>query len=327
MSKKVIENTTTSSIVSKIVNIHSQSTSVIFEDILNLYIATFSFGTQEKLYQEVRNRYSKTDFQELVHIYTKIVSVYYDYVEKKQDFDLLGDIYESLASSSKASALGQFFTPLVITKLLSLLAGISQTENIIFAQEPSCGSGRNCISAFNLNNNIVFNAIDVDRICVKMTAVNMHLYNMIGSEVIHGDSISGEVFGGYRIALDSPNIKFMFGELWNDFNQEKQEYILKTFENTKTIVIKEIYLNDIINTQSVNFILLQNRVHEINKYKSLFRLLDNYDKIEHIPPKEVNKDVLELEEGKQIKFASLKASDYNFKKTRKFENQISFFED
>lgn len=316
--------------VNQMLAIHRYSLSDIFVDLLDLYICMYSMGKMEKEYHEIIKKYTPKEIEILTKLIGIILINYSKYVKSNVDYDLLGSVYEFITSKYKSSALGQFFTPIHITKLMGLCVGIHEIKDeYVFANEPTVGSGRCCISAYNLNKNIIFSTTDLDKICVKMCAINMHLYQMIGSEVLHGDSLSLKFWGGFRIGLDYPDVKQMFGNAWDNIPVEKQNELLE-INKLPTMVIIPIKQEEIVVNTSYYYQNLKRECTVLMKFKNLFNIIsDNKDikcdeiqniqeQQEKIQEVEIIKEVLQISENKEMVF--------EFKKPKKFEQQISLFD-
>ena len=131
--------------------------------------------------------------------------------------DPFGDVYEYLVSSSKASALGQFFTPMHVCDFMALMI-LGEPEDIqIKGHEPSSGSGRNVLAFMKHyrkavrekdyhNANCIWWCIDLDPLCAKMTALNCVL-NDIDSVIFHGDTLALNMYAVYTVER-IPLVKF-----------------------------------------------------------------------------------------------------------------------
>ncbi|MDE6853750.1 MAG: SAM-dependent methyltransferase [Muribaculaceae bacterium] len=114
--------------------------------------------------------------------------------------DFFGELYESMfLGKSKASAMGQFFTPL---PLCQHMAALLQTPDARVIGEPSCGSGRNVLAHYQYADKtklFKYRCEDLDPTSVKMCALNMMINEMYGSVVCH-DSLDPNSFHfGYAI--------------------------------------------------------------------------------------------------------------------------------
>jgi hypothetical protein len=113
--------------------------------------------------------------------------------------DVLGTVYERFTEGSKSRrlALGQFFTPIPVCDLVVEVMGgdDSQPQSVL---DPGSGSGRLLISAAKrLHPDSLFTAIDKDRICADMSALNLLFFNLNGM-AMWGDALSSEFWGGYQ---------------------------------------------------------------------------------------------------------------------------------
>lgn len=104
-----------------------------------------------------------------------------DEMEKGQGFlDWFGAVYEEMfKGKSKASALGQFYTP---ESLCSLMAKITQPDGGT-VNDCACGSGRTLLAAFAETPKGKFQwyeAGDIDYISCKMCALNFMIHGMVG---------------------------------------------------------------------------------------------------------------------------------------------------
>lgn len=129
--------------------------------------------------------------------------------------DFFGELYESMfLGKSKASVMGQFFTPMPLCQAMASLIS-KDTRKIVtheIINEPSCGSGRNVLAHWqrcDKSHLIEYCCEDLDPTSVKMCALNMMINGMYGHVICH-DSLDPESFHfGYvineiRYPLPSP---------------------------------------------------------------------------------------------------------------------------
>ena len=121
--------------------------------------------------------------------------------------DLLGRCYEENASQSGRSNMGQFFTPEHLCTLMGQL--LKNTDDLeekedITVNDCASGSSRNLIAHCRMHPNnrlkAFYVAQDLDYTCVKMSVLNYIMFGMKGV-VIHMNTISMEVYRGYRVYL------------------------------------------------------------------------------------------------------------------------------
>lgn len=113
--------------------------------------------------------------------------------------DVLGTVYERFTEGAKSrrQALGQFFTPIPVCDLVAemMCSDDSQPQSVL---DPGSGSGRLLISAAKrLHPDSLFTAIDKDRVCADMSALNLLFFNMNGV-AMWGDALAGEFWDGYQ---------------------------------------------------------------------------------------------------------------------------------
>ncbi|MEZ3117799.1 N-6 DNA methylase [Halobaculum sp. MBLA0147] len=135
--------------------------------------------------------------------------------------DVIGEVYELAAQHrGKQEHLGQYFTPSGVTDLMSELTDESSTEPTestdydrgdmsadAIESRPwigdlgGCGSGRLLLpKAFETPAGI-FCGIDKDRICAKLAAINLALWNLDG-QVIHGNALTCEYQSVFNVYHD-----------------------------------------------------------------------------------------------------------------------------
>lgn len=114
--------------------------------------------------------------------------------------DFFGELYESLfLGKAKASAIGQFFTPMPLCQVMAYQLKSQETSVV---NEPACGSGRNILAHWQYADKtkfIIYRCEDLDPTSVKMCALNMMINGMYG-QVICRDALEPKSFHfGYAI--------------------------------------------------------------------------------------------------------------------------------
>jgi type I restriction enzyme M protein len=177
----------------------------VFDDFLTMAICCFSFGKMEEVYFQTIKGYSK---EELIHLSHLIGALIEDY-EKKSDsagcwYDGLGDFFMENNSKFGQDARGQFFTPEPVCEMMAQISKGEDEKEERFINDPACGSGRMLIAFDRIHPGNRFKNFyvgnDLDLRCVKMCVLNMFLYGLKGA-VIHMNSLSMDVYSGYRIYL------------------------------------------------------------------------------------------------------------------------------
>ncbi|WP_271407303.1 N-6 DNA methylase [Tenacibaculum soleae] len=159
----------------------------LFDDLLTILICCFARGTEEKLYFETIKKYEKKELQIFAKLLAELIIIYERAKHTETWADPLGEYYEALASGSKKSNFGQFFTP---KSICNLMAQITVNPNNWGAKinEPCSGSGRLILASNQITKGNYYVAQDLDAICCKMTAINMCLHEIRG-EVHNMDTL------------------------------------------------------------------------------------------------------------------------------------------
>ena len=139
--------------------------------------------------------------------------------------DILGPVHMELASKSKASNLGQFFTPKEVSKLMAYIAfsngDLFETQDTVRLHEPSVGSGATVLAALDVISEMNTDylgkvhvvAIDLDAQCCREFCLQM-LVNALEHEiqikelnVSHGNTLGPlrdlSYFWGYSTSKSS----------------------------------------------------------------------------------------------------------------------------
>lgn len=128
-------------------------------------------------------------------------------MERGDVLDWFGEQYEEqVKSRGKAEALGQFYTPMSLCKMMAEVSAEKQEyPEYITADDPACGSGRTLLALewamtkhYGPTNKRFYTAADIDHMSVKMCALNMMITGMCG-EVLCRDSLRMETFYGYEV--------------------------------------------------------------------------------------------------------------------------------
>ena len=131
------------------------------------------------------------------------------WAQTEQLEDTLGELYMEIISNYKASAMGQYFTPMSVSLLIAGIAlGSPTARKQQRFYEPTCGSGANILASVQVLEqeyksnrlNHVYWAGDLDLMCVKMCAVQCAL-NSVPLAVWHMDTLKLEVYGGYKVCF------------------------------------------------------------------------------------------------------------------------------
>jgi len=193
---------------------HRFSLGKVFDDFLTMTMCAVTPNLQTKKshyedeYLSTINYYKDS---ELRHEFPKALAYLILEMEERVDDslgnDVLGDFFEQNISNGRN---GQFFTP---NPICEFMASITQTDMVcddavehtepLRILDPACGSGRMLLAAHKRNGSQhKYYGIDIDRTCVKMTALNMFFNGMFGGEVMCANSLSPSDFViSYRISM------------------------------------------------------------------------------------------------------------------------------
>lgn len=137
-----------------------------------------------------------------------------DNMEKGQTSDILGSVYEELfQSKSKASSLGQFFTPCSLSDLMAKIS-YNPTEGRHAVNDCACGSGRTLLSHYMTASaneqkpkSHYYVGEDIDITSVKMCALNMMIHGMHGRAVRH-DTLRDPISFDYGFEINEVRYPF-----------------------------------------------------------------------------------------------------------------------
>lgn len=175
----------------------------LFDDLLTIIICCLARETEEELYFETIKKYTKEELEIFPKLLGELFLIYANAKVTEQWADPLGDYYEALASNSKKSAFGQYFTPKPLCNIMAqLIQEPNQWGKTI--NEPCAGSGRFILASNNFNPGNYFVAQDLDAICCKMTAINMCLHE-----------IRGEVHNMDTLRMDNIRLSYSINYDWH----------------------------------------------------------------------------------------------------------------
>lgn len=125
--------------------------------------------------------------------------------------EVLGAVYEHWGLTSKD--FGQHFTPHSLAHTMATMMMPDESDireatldDPLRILDPASGSGRLLVAAARQLATLdpeppaVYTAIDIDRTCAQMTAINFALFGVPGW-VIHGDALTLEIMNSWRILL------------------------------------------------------------------------------------------------------------------------------
>lgn len=158
--------------------------------------------TREARYMQLIQRYSRDELQAFPQMLGELTLALED-----RPSDVLGHAFHELELHNKWA--GQFFTPYDVCRMMAKMilggtdpAAIVAERGFVTAAEPAVGSGAMVIAlaeemreaGLNYQRQLHVTATDVDIKCVHMAYTQFSLLH-IPAIVVHGNSLSGEVFG------------------------------------------------------------------------------------------------------------------------------------
>ena len=178
----------------------------IFRDFITFSVGCFLFDGDKPAAKELRDRY-KDDYPKFQQLLFSVFQIMHDQIgtNEKGWYDVFGGIYESIASGSHVSWLGQFFTPPHVVDFMTQITGvdleIDSNGRVVHktVNDPCSGSGRFLLSFHAHYPGNYLYAQDKDPICTKMTAVNMAIHGCVGQAVNGNSLIPGDFHFGYMI--------------------------------------------------------------------------------------------------------------------------------
>jgi type I restriction enzyme M protein len=192
---------TFSKILDKISNRHDSTT--VFDDFIYMCVCAFAYGQMEEQYMSTVKRYNDEEAKLFGQAMGALLIDYENVVTKEGAWnDLLGEYFMEISSRSSASRSGQFFTPVSLCNMIAQMTQEGEPGETI--NDPSCGSSRCLVAHARLHPDnrlkCFYHGYDLDRRCVNMSVINYIMHGMKGV-VIHMNTLSMEVYGGYRIYL------------------------------------------------------------------------------------------------------------------------------
>lgn len=181
----------------------------IFSDFIDFSIGCLLWDGDPNVSEHLKKKY-QDDYPLFAELFRSMIATMDENLSSHQWFDVVGTLYESIASYSKCSFLGQFFTPAAICDLIAaVLADANMTGKKLLISDPAAGSGRMLLAFNGIAPGNILIAQDIDHICTKMCAINMAIHGCQG-QAINGNSLgTDDIFKfGYEV---NPNIMLTHG--------------------------------------------------------------------------------------------------------------------
>lgn len=173
--------------------------SVIWNDFLN-YAIDVNLLTLAKDKPEQKNYHGNEEaYWDMITAWITELTVK---LEKYPYYDMLGQFYEELVQShTKASNMGQFFTPTTVSELLNEISikGTDKSFQGKVVNDPTCGSARMLLSAYvHSNHEAILYGQELDGTSARMAVLNFWSHGARGS-ILHMDTLEGTIFQGWRV--------------------------------------------------------------------------------------------------------------------------------
>jgi|APTNR8051073442_1049403.scaffolds.fasta_scaffold00075_34 type I restriction enzyme M protein len=172
----------------------------VFDNYLEIALCALAAGRLEDRYLRVAKRYTRSELDLIVQLFAYHIRIHEHQVRERGWYDMLGDVYMEIAGRSRASRMGQFFTP---PEICTFNAAMMVPEDALVTDrttfyDPAVGSGRTLLAAHALRRGKgVWYGADLDPTCFKMCALNFWLHGVRG-EVAWMDSLSCQWYAAYH---------------------------------------------------------------------------------------------------------------------------------
>jgi len=167
-----------------------------FNDCLTACVCALAGGTMEEEYLAMVERHKeghrgKRGIDLMPKMFAQVVMAM-----ERRWADILGDLYYSSVAHADA------MRALIPHSLADLVGSLMGNRDGTVC-DPICGTGRLLLAAAKMNRNREFIAQDADPACVRITAINLALWNLY-AHVIHGDLLTFKKKLVYRTGFSGP---------------------------------------------------------------------------------------------------------------------------
>lgn len=178
----------------------------VFDDFLTMAIAACTINPETKLsyyedeYLNIIAKYKDSELRfEFPNAFACLIQEMEERADSSSGNDVLGEFFEQNISNGRN---GQFFTPYPVCQFMTSILHTDRVTDTEPSQnrplrilDPACGSGRTLLAASKINGpRHEYYGIDIDRTCVKMTALNLFLNGVWNSEVMCANSLMSDDF-------------------------------------------------------------------------------------------------------------------------------------
>ena len=175
----------------------------VFDDLLRYMIHGYTLPGQPGLTDWCYTKEQNAVFYEM---YSQIVLIMQRELKHKLWFDIFGNIYEELiASKSRRSNSGQFFTPESLCDLMTEICQGEEKQTGKLISDCACGSGRTLLAHHVRNLGNYYVAEDIDKTCAMMCVCNFLLHGVMGEVIWHNSLIPEQFYGAWRVNAELNN--------------------------------------------------------------------------------------------------------------------------
>ncbi len=175
----------------------------IFRTFVLIAACSLSLGQRESEYLHAVKGFTEPQHKAIAQTFAQMVNA----MEKSTYRDLLGPIHMELGAKSTRDALGEFYTPIEVSRMMAQMTirlDEIPKDRPFSIMEPSSGAGQMVLCAaevlveqFGLSPlNMKATCVDVSRTACDMCFINLSLWGIPGV-VIHGNTISLEQWGSW----------------------------------------------------------------------------------------------------------------------------------
>lgn len=259
----------------------------VFDDFLRYIINGFTIPG----FPELKDwKYTKAQNKVFMEMFCALIEKLKKEIDRKGWYDPFGETYENIiASKSRRSNSGQFFTPVDICDLMTSISASEPVSGRIIS-DCAAGSGRTLLSfnAKNLGNRYV--AEDLDHTCAMMCVCNFLFHGMEG-EVIWHDSLAPEKFFGAWRVNDGINNSFskyygiphivpiQWEETIIKHMCDKREKDIRVIKHLKAIAEKRLAeYKELRNKNTLTEVEKTESKKKLKQYTNIIKLINKYDK-------------------------------------------------
>lgn len=169
--------------------------SQVFQDWLRFIIGNFTIHPEP----DPSWRYTKEQNLFFHQMMCEWFTIMDQQVDKLGWYDIFGELYMCLVvSSSHAQSTGQFFTPMNVCNMMSLMLNTeNKTGELI--NDPTCGSGRLLLAAHAKSPGNYLVGEDLELTCCLMTVCNFIIHGGVGVVIWHNSLDPASYNGGWLV--------------------------------------------------------------------------------------------------------------------------------